>query len=198
VPSPRQKVVADALVPLFKFVTGRFPVTPFARFTAPHAGLFDAPVFDKYCVAVVLLANEDKVLAALPNNKSPCATVANPVPPRVTESVPVHPIVIEAALTSAVAGLPPNVMVTFVSFDDVKAAGTTNWLVVASVPDVGNVTLVNAVIVKVDAKAPLVVKFPPNVIVLVALLTPVPPKVGDKTVPFQTPVVTVPNVVKDV
>jgi len=28
VASPRQKVVADALVPLFKLVTGRFPVTP--------------------------------------------------------------------------------------------------------------------------------------------------------------------------
>ena len=27
VPSPRQKVVADALVPLFKFVTGKLPVT---------------------------------------------------------------------------------------------------------------------------------------------------------------------------
>jgi len=28
VPSPRQKVADDALVPLFRFVTGRFPVTP--------------------------------------------------------------------------------------------------------------------------------------------------------------------------
>ena len=27
-PSPRQNVVADALVPLFKLVTGKFPVTP--------------------------------------------------------------------------------------------------------------------------------------------------------------------------
>lgn len=26
-PSPRQKVVADALVPLFRLVTGRLPVT---------------------------------------------------------------------------------------------------------------------------------------------------------------------------
>jgi len=31
VASPRQNVVADALVPLFKLVTGRFPVTPVAR-----------------------------------------------------------------------------------------------------------------------------------------------------------------------
>jgi hypothetical protein len=31
VPSPRQKVVAPALVPEFKFVTGRFPVTPVTK-----------------------------------------------------------------------------------------------------------------------------------------------------------------------
>ena len=31
VPSPRQNVVEDALVPEFRFVTGRFPVTPVVR-----------------------------------------------------------------------------------------------------------------------------------------------------------------------
>jgi hypothetical protein len=31
VPSPRQKVLEDALVPEFRFVTGRFPVTPVER-----------------------------------------------------------------------------------------------------------------------------------------------------------------------
>ena len=31
VPSPRQNVEADADVPLFKFVTGRLPVTPVVR-----------------------------------------------------------------------------------------------------------------------------------------------------------------------
>ena len=31
VPSPRQKVDADALVPLFKLATGRFPVTPVVK-----------------------------------------------------------------------------------------------------------------------------------------------------------------------
>src|SRR5439155_17537440 len=45
---------------------------------------------------------------------------------------------------------------------------------VASVPVVGNVTPVAAVIVKVLANAPAVVRFPPSVIVPV-LLTPVPP-----------------------
>ena len=31
VPSPRQKVEAEAAVPLLRFVTGRFPVTPVER-----------------------------------------------------------------------------------------------------------------------------------------------------------------------
>ncbi len=35
VPSPRQKVVLDALVPEFKFVTGKLPVTSADRLTAP-------------------------------------------------------------------------------------------------------------------------------------------------------------------
>ena len=49
---------------------------------------------------------------------------------------------------------------------------------VARVPLIGNVTLVAAVIVKVEAKAPDVVKLPPRVKVLEPLLTPVPPRVG--------------------
>ena len=38
VPSPRQKVLAVAPVPLFKLVTGRFPVTSAERLTALHDG----------------------------------------------------------------------------------------------------------------------------------------------------------------
>ncbi|NBT58913.1 hypothetical protein EBT16_09040 [bacterium] len=56
--------------------------------------------------------------------------------------------------------------------------------VVASVPDIGKVTLVLAVIVKMLVNAPLVVKLPPRVIVLVPLLVPVPPLAGDR-VPVQ-------------
>jgi hypothetical protein len=59
VPSPRQNVVALADVPVFKFDTGRFPVTPFARETCAHAGLFDAPVFDRYLVALVSFASAE-------------------------------------------------------------------------------------------------------------------------------------------
>ena len=42
-PSPRQNVVALALVPLFRFVTGRFPVTVVERSTFPHAGAKPTP-----------------------------------------------------------------------------------------------------------------------------------------------------------
>jgi hypothetical protein len=38
VPSPRQKVVALAEVPEFKFVVGKFPVTSAVRDTAPKVG----------------------------------------------------------------------------------------------------------------------------------------------------------------
>ena len=47
--------------------------------------------------------------------------------------------------------------------------------VVASVPDVGNVTAVLLVSVPAKVNAPLNVTLPPMVIVFVPLLTPVPP-----------------------
>ena len=43
VPSPRQKVVAPALVPLFKLATGKLPDTSVARATAPHVGVVALP-----------------------------------------------------------------------------------------------------------------------------------------------------------
>ena len=67
-----------------------------------------------------------------------------------------------------------------------------------NVPDVGRVTLVLAVAVKVVLNAPLVVRFPPNVMVLLPLFTPVPPYVPLTRLPFQVPDVMVPNVVIDV
>jgi hypothetical protein len=97
------------------------------------------------------------------------------VPPRVNPSWPVHPAVIDAAFTKAVVGEPPRVSVTFVSSVLVSAAPVGICEVVASVPDVGNVTPVTPVMVNVLANAPLVVNEPPKVIVLAPLLTPVPP-----------------------
>jgi hypothetical protein len=38
VPSPRQKVLEEADVPAFKFVTGKLPVTSAERETAPKEG----------------------------------------------------------------------------------------------------------------------------------------------------------------
>ena len=46
---------------------------------------------------------------------------------------------------------------------------------VRSVPDVGRVTVLVPVVVRVNGKAPEVVKLPPRVIVFVPLFTPVPP-----------------------
>ena len=65
--------------------------------------------------------------------------------------------------------------------------------VTASVPLVTK-HFVLFVVVSVSVCAPLCVKFPPNVIVLLPLFTPVPPY--DKVVPFQTSVVIVPSVSK--
>lgn len=59
VPSPRQKVEADAPVPLLRFATGRFPVTPVVSGNAvqfvktpevgvPNAGVTNVGVFDMY------------------------------------------------------------------------------------------------------------------------------------------------------
>jgi hypothetical protein len=70
-------------------------------------------------------------------------------------------------------------------------------LIVASVPDVGNVTLVAPVVVNVTALDGVVVKFPPNVIVLPVFATPVPPYCPLITDPFQVPVPIVPTDVND-
>ena len=69
---------------------------------------------------------------------------------------------------------------------------------VANVPVVGRVTLVAAVVVKVVANAPEVVKLPPSVMVLPELLTPVPPYCPEINDPFHVPLVTVPTVVNEV
>ena len=64
--------------------------------------------------------------------------------------------------------------------------------IVANVPVVGKMTEVLAVDVRVVVKAPEVVRFPPIVIVLPVLATPVPPYCPVMTLPFQ--VVLVDNV----
>ena len=69
------KVVLEALVPLFRLATGRFPVTPVARFTCDHAGAADTvplPVCWRYfTVVVVLPASFDSVFVAEEYRTSP-------------------------------------------------------------------------------------------------------------------------------
>ena len=71
-------------------------------------------------------------------------------------------------------------------------------VVVANVPEVGNVTVVMPVIVNVDANAPDVVNEPPKVIVLAPLLIPVPPYVPAIMPACHAPETTVPKVVMEV
>jgi hypothetical protein len=70
--------------------------------------------------------------------------------------------------------VPPVEVILFVVPDTLVTLPPT----VANVPLVGKVTFVVFVIVKVLAKAPDVVKFPPKVRVLTPLLIPVPPFEG--------------------
>lgn len=159
VPSPLQNVEELALVPLFKFVTGRFPVTPVVR-GSPLA---------------LVRVNEVGVPMAKPLGN---VVLMLGTPPADVTRTPLF------AVASPDRVVPP-------------AAYHANWLispalitpdalaVVASVPDVGNVTFVVPVKLKFDAKNPVKLKLPwvaivpPSVIVLAPLLTPVPPRVGD-------------------
>jgi hypothetical protein len=61
VPSPLQKVLLLALVPLFRFVTGRFPVTSAVNETAPKDGA--PPAFP--CKTVVEVPRDPSVEIAV-------------------------------------------------------------------------------------------------------------------------------------
>lgn len=116
-------------------------------------------------------------------------------PPRARLNWPFHPIVRDTLCNSEVAGVPPNVMVTFVSFDEVIADGVGNWLVVARVPLTGKVTDVEPVKANIAANNPIVARLPANVRVEDPLLTPVPPYAGCIKLLCQIPVLIVPKVV---
>ena len=93
--------------------------------------------------------------------------------------------------------VPPYCPVTILPFqvvlvDNVLLVKVSDPANVAKVPVVGNVTEVLAVDARVVVKAPEVVRFPPIVIVLPVLATPVPPYCPVTTLPFQ--VVLVDNV----
>jgi hypothetical protein len=83
VPSPRQKVPAEALVPEFRFPTGRFPLTSLARLTdatvlitPPVAFTQQLDVNLPICFPCVLLN-----MAACPIVEVDVSEVTSPVPP---------------------------------------------------------------------------------------------------------------------
>ena len=97
-PSPRQKVVLDALVPLFKLATGRLPVTPvdkgkpvaFVSVTlvgVPKTGVVNVGLVDKTTLPVPVL-------------------VVTPVPPLATAKVPVSVIVPDEVIGPPVVDKP--------------------------------------------------------------------------------------------
>lgn len=175
VPSPLQNVVEDADVPLFKFVTGKFPETSAVNETAPKVG---APAALP-CNTVVVVPNDPKTVGAAP--APPPKTIALAVNAALLAHVeddekygipPLVPATVKASVPVDVIGEPETDINPPVN---VWATLVTVPVVVLKVPDVGKVTDVFPVKVKVLVKAPESVWLPPIVNVAVPLLTPVPP-----------------------
>jgi len=80
VPSPRQNVVPEALVPLPRFVTGRFPVTPAARLTWPQVSAPEAAMAVAYLFAAqpAGIAASAVAVAALPVTSLGCVQESVP------------------------------------------------------------------------------------------------------------------------
>ena len=85
VPSPRQNVDEDALVPPFKLATGRFPVTPVDN--GKPVQLVSVPEVGVPKTGVTSVGEVDKTLLPDP------VEVVTPVPPLATGRVPVTPVV---------------------------------------------------------------------------------------------------------
>ena len=96
--------------------------------------------------------------------------VGKVVPPAVNTF---DPDIVSAPVTEVV---PDKVALLMVLFVNVSVPDSVD-----KIPEVGNVILVAAVVVKIVLKLPEVLKFPARVIVLFPLFTPVPPKVGEIT-----------------
>jgi hypothetical protein len=167
-------------------------------------GLFTSPVIEKFLdvarlVAVVALpvtapTNVVEVTEVKPAKVVELAPKEIEVEPIVTVELAKFALVIPAvperlALTNPEIVLEPAAIVLFVS---VSAPAK-----VANVPEVGRVTEVVPLAVNVMPNAPLVVKFPPRVIVLPLLATPVPPYRPEITVAFHVPEVSVPTEVNE-
>jgi hypothetical protein len=99
---------------------------------AAPVGIWDVvakvPDVGKVTVVMPVMVNVDAKapeVARFPARVNVFVLLFTPVPPRDGESVPVHPRVKDVACKSAVAGVPPNVRVTFVSSVFVRALGVT-------------------------------------------------------------------------
>ena len=136
------------------------------------------------------------VATFVPNPLTP-VLIGNPVAlvNVAAEGVPRSGVTRTGEVAKTAAPLPVSSDNTPASCEDVVVENALKLFdVVASVPEVGSVTLVSPVVVRVKLNAPEVTKFPPSVIVLLPLFTPVPPYVGLIKDPFQVPVPMVPIV----
>ena len=211
------KLPATTTFALFKFIV---PVlAPILMVVAaPNAFTVVAPVFARLNVPPLTVRSLSPPMLRLPKTSRALLTVVVPdVAPKLNPVAAPNALTVVAFVLNA-AKVVLDVVTLFVKFGlllktklpvPVSSLITpASWALVvdancckpvpvtASVPLVGNVTFVLFVVVSVNVCAPLCVKFPPNVIVLLPLFTPVPPYVGLMIVPFQTPVVIVPSVSK--
>lgn len=123
---------------------------------------------------VVAIFTTPKVVAAAPTSILTSPELPEVVVAPVIIEIPVEFAPVAATVENPV--IPVNACSPDVLFNAIEVVPTKVVLdSVAKVPEVGRVTLVAPVVVNVIAFAPEVVKFPPNVIVLEPLLTPVPP-----------------------
>ena len=98
-PSPRQKVVLDAEVPLLRFVTGRFPVTPVV--SGKPVAFVNVTLVGVPKMGVTRVGLVDNTLLPEP------VLVVTPVPPLVTPNVPAR----VTAPVVAVLGVNPERLV---------------------------------------------------------------------------------------
>ena len=89
-PSPRQKVDADAPVPLFKLVTGRLPVTPVV--SGKPVALVRVPLAGVPSAGVTRVGLVDSTTLPVP------VLVTTPVPPLATAKVPAKVIAPDVAV----------------------------------------------------------------------------------------------------
>ena len=115
VPSPRQKVVADALTPEFKLVTGKFPVTPVV--SGSPVAFVKTAAEGVPSAGVVSVGDAERTTEPLP------VDVVTPVPPFAMASVPPSVIVPDPVIGPPLVVRPvvPPLTLTLVTVPDPPA-----------------------------------------------------------------------------